>query len=112
MEIIKDPNTLIGKGYNHTDFHCWTFIEECLNVPTLKDVAVATAIDDVKKLDVLFTEIEKPINNCIILIGKSHVGIYYKNGAYHNDTHGVRWESLRTLKLRYKGLKYYDVYPN
>lgn len=102
-------NTLIGKAYDKDKYHCWHFIEEVLDVPTLADVHVDTANDDVDKYIGLFTEIEVPINNCIVLMGVSHVGLWYNNGIYHNDTHGVRYETIRALKYRYPSFKFYKV---
>ena len=106
---MTDINSLIGKPYDAKEYHCWHFIEDVLDVPTLKDVHVDTAKDDVNKYIGLFTEIDKPFNYCIVLIGKSHIGIWYNNGIYHNDTHGVRYEPMRAMKLRYPTFKYYEV---
>ncbi len=109
MEVILDPNYFIGREYNKDTFHCYTFLEECLNVPRLKDVAVDTAKNDIERYKNLFTEIETAINYCIIVLGDTHIGIMYGNGAYHCDRMGVRWESLRSLKLKYKKVEYFDI---
>lgn len=106
---MTDPNTLIGKKYDKENYHCWHFIEEVLDVPTLRDVHVDTANDDVVRYIGLFNEIPSPVNNCIVLIGKSHIGIWYNNGIYHNDTHGVRYEPFRSIKMRYPTFKFYEV---
>ena len=102
-------NALVGKPYDADNYHCWHFIEAVMDVPTLIEVHADTANDDVDKYIGLFTEIEQPINGCIVLIGESHVGVWYNGGIYHNDTHGVRYEPKRTLKFRYKTFKYYEV---
>lgn len=104
-----DMNTLIGKPYDKENYHCWHFIEEVLNVPTLKDVHVDTAKDDVEKYKNVFKEITKPENYCIVLLGVSHIGIWYKDHVYHNDTHGVRAEPMRVIKMKYASIKYYKV---
>lgn len=104
---MTDPNSLIGKAYDKDTFHCWHFIEECLPVPKLEDVHVDTAKGDVDKYLYLFKEVLTPVDNCIVLLGESHVGIWYNNGIYHNDTQGVRYESLRVMKMKYKGFKWY-----
>ena len=104
-----DINTLIGKAYNKDNYHCWTFIEDVLDVPKLKDVHVDTANDDVDKYIDLFTEIITPQKYCIVLMGRSHIGIWYNNGIYHNDIQGVRYETFRALKYRYPTFKYYKV---
>ncbi len=109
MSLKKNPNTLIGKAYDKETYHCWHLIEECIKVPTLQDIHVDTALDAVEKYKDLFTPLDTPMNNCIVLLGKSHIGIYYNNGIYHNDTHGVRYEPLRTIKFRYPSFKYYKV---
>lgn len=109
MTVIKDPNTLIGKAHDARKYHCYHFIQETLDVPMLDDVSVDTAKDDVSKYKDLFTYLDTPVNNCIALLGDSHIGIYYDNGIYHNDTEGVRYEPLRNMKLKYKGIKYYDI---
>ena len=106
---MMDINTLVGKPYDKENYHCWHFIEEVLAVPTLKDVHVDTANDDVEKYIGLFMEIDAPVNYCIVLIGKSHIGIWYNGGIYHNDTRGVRYESMRVIKMRYPTFKYFKV---
>lgn len=104
-------NSLIGKAYDKDTYHCWHFIEEVLDVPSLQDVHVDTAKDDVEKYKGLFEEIGAPVDNCIVLLGSSHVGIYFRHNIYHNDTHGVRCESMRVLRMRYPSFKYYKVKP-
>ena len=106
---MTDINKLVGKQYDKENYHCWHFIEEALDVPLLCDVHVDTANDDVEKYIGLFNEIETPTNYCIVLLGDIHIGIWYNNGIYHNDTHGVRYEPLRSIKYRYKSLRYYEV---
>ena len=75
-----DVNTLIGKPYDKDNYHCWHFIEEVLPVPTLLDVHVDSAKGDVDKYLHLFTEMDEPKDNCIVLLGESHVGIWYNKG--------------------------------
>ena len=104
-----DINSLIGKPYDKDTYHCWTFVEEALDVPTLKDVHVDTANNDIKKYIDMFKEITVPTNYCLVLIGKSHIGIWYNGGIYHNDTRGVRYESLRVIKMRYPTFKFFKV---
>ena len=104
-----DINTLVGKPYDKENYHCWHFIEDVLDVPLLKDVHVDTANDDVDKYIGLFEEILTPQKYCIVLMGKSHIGIWYNDGIYHNDEHGVRYESKRVLKMKYPSFKYYKV---
>lgn len=109
MTLLKNPNTLIGKTYDPIKYHCWHFVEECLDVPKIEDIAVSTAKGDINKNKILFKEVKLPTEYCIILLGKKHVGIYYCDGAYHNDKSGVRWEHLNTLNKIYGELKYYDI---
>ncbi len=104
-----DINTLIGKPYDKENYHCWHFIEDVLDVPLLKDVHVDTANDDVDKYIGLFEEIQTPQNYCIVLLGKSHIGIWYNGGIYHNDEQGVRYEPQRVLKMKYPSFKFYKV---
>lgn len=102
-------NSYIGKPYNKETYHCWHFIEEALDVPTLNDVHVDTAKGDVEKYKGLFEEISSPNDYCIALLGSSHVGIYFRHNIYHNDTHGVRCESVRNIRMRYPSITYYKV---
>lgn len=104
-----NPNSLIGKQYDKETYHCYHFLQDVLHVPILDDVHVDTANDDVDKYLGLFTELDTPVNNCIVVLGTSHIGVYYNNGAYHNDVGGVRYEPLRALRLKYKTFKYYEV---
>lgn len=109
MRLLKNPNELIGKLYDEEHYHCYTFLEEVVDVPQLKAISVALASEDVAKHISKFKEIEEPFPYCIALLGESHIGLYFENGCYHNDTGGVRYEPLRSLKLKYKGVKFYDV---
>jgi len=107
MTLKISPNSLIGKQYDKDTYHCYHFIEECLNVPKLDDVAVDTVINDIEKYRELFSEIIFPIDYCIALLGDKHIGIYHDGGVYHNDTQGVRYQSLRVMKMQYKTIRYY-----
>ena len=107
MKTIDKLNLLVGKEYNEDTFHCWNLVEAVLPVPKLKDVHVASANDDVDKYLHLFTELKEPVDFCIVLLGKSHVGIYYQGGIYHADKPMVRYEKMRAMKLKYKGFKWY-----
>ncbi len=106
---MTDINKLIGKPYDKENYHCWHFIEEVLEVPTLKDVHVDTAKGDVSKYKEMFEELSQPENYCIILLGRSQIGIWYRYNIYHNDTHGVRCETERVIRMRYPSLKYFKV---
>lgn len=113
MSQIKiNPNSLIGKAYDKETYHCYHFIENVLDVPKLKDIHVDTANGDVAKYIDLFTEIDEPCNYCIVLLGKSHIGIYYNGGIYHADVPAVRYETQRVLKMKYPTFKYYEVKEN
>lgn len=109
MKIENKLNKLIGKPYNKITYHCWHFIEEVLDVPTLEDIHADSSLDDIEKYKLLFEEIESPIDFCIVLIGDNHVGIWYNGGIYHNDTLGVRYEAIRAISYRYRSFKYYKV---
>lgn len=106
---MTDINALIGKPYDHVSYHCWHFIEEVLPVPKLENVHADCAKADVDKYTELFNEIQFPTDYCIVLLGDTHVGIWYNNGIYHNDKSGVRYESYRVMKLKYKGFKWYSL---
>lgn len=106
---MTNINSLIGKPYDKEKYHCWHFIEEVLDVPTLKDVHVDTARGDIAKYEGLFEEIEAPVDNCIVILGSSHVGIYFRHNIYHNDTQGVRCESVRVLRMKYTSFRYFKV---
>lgn len=110
MKLIKNPNEIIGKEYNPHTYHCYHFMEECLNVPRLEDVATDTVLDDVIKYKDMFMPIKEPIAYCVALLGDKHIGIYLNDGVYHNDTTGVRYERLRNIKRKYKTVSYYDIY--
>ena len=107
--MIDKLNTLIGKPYDKENYHCWSFIEEVLNVPTLKDVHVDTALNDVEKYKGLFEELLQPENYCIVLLGSSHIGIWYRYNIYHNDTQGVRCESERVMRMKYPTFRYFKA---
>lgn len=104
-----DINSLVGKPYDKDNYHCYHFIEEVLDVPKLKDVHVDTAKNDIEKYKGLFKELIQPENYCIVVLGDTHVGIWYRFNIYHNDTHGVRCESERVMRMKYKYFTYYKV---
>lgn len=106
---MTDKNALVGKEYDKETYHCWHFIEEAINVPKLKDVHVDAALDNVEKYKELFKQLDTPVDNCIVLLGKSHIGIYYNDGIYHNDVGGVRYENMRVMKMKYRTIVPYEV---
>ena len=108
--ILNKLNSLIGKAYNAETYHCYHFIESVLPVPKLKDVHVDTALNDISKYKDLFVEIDSPEDFCIVLLGDKHIGIYYNGGIYHADKPMVRYESMRVMKMKYKGFKWF-LYP-
>lgn len=107
--MIDKLNSLIGTPYDKENYHCWTFIEDVLDVPTLKDVHVDTALNDVAKYEGLFEEMMTPENYCIVLLGSSHIGIWYRYNIYHNDSHGVRCESERVMRMKYPTFRYFKA---
>ncbi len=109
MNTLQKLNSYIGTKYDKDSFHCYTYLEHCLNVPKLSDVHVDTAKDDVLKYVDMFREIDTPEPFCIVLLGVSHIGVWYKGGIFHNDDPTVRYESERVMKLKYNTLKYYEV---
>jgi len=109
LKLLTNPNDLVGKPYDKETYHCYHFIEECLNVPKLDDIAVGTVSNDIERYKDLFTLIVFPIDYSIVLLGKTHIGIYHDGRIYHNDTQGVRCESLRIIKLKYNSIKYFIV---
>ena len=109
MNTLDKLNSLIGKPYDKENYHCYHLLSDTLDVPSLKDVHVDTALGDIAKYKDMFIQIDNAVNMCIVLIGKKHIGIYYNGGIFHNDTHGVRYEPLRVIKLRYRTFKYYKV---
>lgn len=110
MMVKKDPDTLIGKRYDEQSYHCYDFIVECLDVPSLDDISVATAESDIRDNTPFYKEIDIPVNYCIIVLGKKHIGIFKDGYIYHNDRDCVKAESMRTMQRKYTKMRYYDVY--
>ncbi len=108
MMILREPDELVGKKYDEETYHCWSFIEECLVVPTLHNIAVSRAEENVNDNMAYFIEMENPLNYCIVLLGKKHVGIYVSGNVYHNDIDAVKCQPLRALKRLYPSVKYFD----
>ena len=109
MTLIEKLNSLVGTPYDKIHYHCYHFIESVLPVPKLKDVHVDTANDDVEKYVDLFKELKEPVNGCIVILGKSHIGIWYNGGVYHNDLHGVRHQTFRVMQMMYPTFRFYEV---
>ena len=106
--MISRLNALIGKKFDKENYHCYDFIKEILDVPSLKDVSVANAKNDIEKYSKIFTKIDVPEEVSIIEMNGMHVGICIDGShVYHNDKYGVRCESLRNIKAQYKNLTYY-----
>ena len=106
--IKKNPNELIGKIYHPHFYHCYDFILECLDVPSLEEISVNTAQKDFDDNLKHFVQIDKAIDYCIAKLGNKHIGIYYQDGIYHNDIYGVRWQNLRTMSMQYN-ITYWKV---
>ncbi len=109
MTTLEKLNSLVGKEYHATDYHCYTFIQDVLPVPNLFNVHVDTAKNDIEKYKYLFEKIEEPIDFCIVLLGDKHIGIWYNGGIYHNDHGGVRYETKRVMKLKYRSFTFYKT---
>ena len=107
MKILQDPDTLVGTKYDAMQFNCWTFIETCLDVPKIgtivEDMAEATINEHIP----YYIELKEPIDYCLVILGKSHIGIYKDGHVYHADRDMVKCESLRAMKRKYAKIAYY-----
>jgi len=108
MIVKKDPNELVGKPYHPIDYHCYSFIEECLDAPSLNGVAIETAKKSIDEYKPFFIVLDEPIDYCIALLGNTHTGIYFDGGIYHNDRVGVKYETMRSIKRRLAKIEFYD----
>lgn len=109
MSTLDKLNSYVGHAYNKDSFHCYTYLEKCMDVPILSDVHVETAKGDVDKYIDFFTELDTPENYCIALLGESHIGAYYNGGVFHADKPMVRYESMRVIKMKYKNVRYFKI---
>ncbi len=107
--ILKKLNALVGKAYDAEKYHCYHFIEEVLPVPVLTEVHVDTAKGDFEKYKDRFDRIDEPVDFCIVQLGEKHIGIWYQDGIFHNDIQGVRYETQRVMKMKYKNFTFFNV---
>jgi len=112
LKLKLDPDSLVGKPYDKKNYHCWHFIEECLEVPTLSDIAVDTAVQNIYENMPYFQECDTLDNYCLVLLGEKHIGIYYDNHIYHNDIGGVKCEPFRQIARKYTDVKFYERREN
>jgi len=108
MHIKTEPDTLVGKEYDADTFNCWTFIETCLDVPTIKNISIDTAKEQIEENKPFFIERLEPVNYCLVLLGDHHIGIYKDGGVYHADRDRVKYEPIRNMRRKYKTISYYD----
>ena len=108
MKLKINPDTLVGKPYDKETFNCYDFLCECTDMPSLNGIAVDAAIDNVNEYKPFFIERLEPVDYCIVILGDSHLGIVYGNGAYHADKDMVKYESFRVLRRKYNKLEFYD----
>ena len=108
MHILKEPDDFIGTPFDADSFHCWTLVEKCLDVPTLHGISVSRAEENINDNLPYFLERENPLNYCIVMLGKKHVGIYKDGNVYHADRDMVKCQPLRVLSRLYNPIKYYD----
>jgi len=108
MHILREPDELVGKPYDAETFHCWHFIEECLDVPRLQHLSVDRAEENINDNLPFFIEREEPMDYCLVLLGTRHIGIYKNGNVYHNDRDAVKCQPLRVLKRLYNPITYYD----
>jgi len=108
MKVIKNPDELVGTPYNKDTFHCWHFIETCLDVPKLDDIAIETAQKDIDKNKPYYVELKTPIDYCLALLCGKHIGIYYNNMIYHADRDMVKCETMRAMQRKYPIITFWD----
>lgn len=109
MELIDKLNQSIGTPFDSVSFHCYHFVQSILPVPNLFNIHIETAKDDVNKYRYLFEKIDTSEDFCVVLLGDKHIGVGYKDGAYHADKPSVRYETYRVLKMKYKTIEFYRI---
>ena len=108
MILKRDPKDLIGKPYDKINYHCYDFVSECLNMPNLQGVAVDVAKQNMDEYKPFFIELLHPVDNCVVVMGETHIGIYKDGGVYHNDRNMVKHESFRIIRRKYNKIEFYD----
>ena len=108
MIVKKDHNTLVGKPYHPEQYHCWDFIEECLEVPSLQGIAVDVAKSNIDEYKPFFIERLEPVNYCLVLMNEHHIGIWKDGRVYHADRDAVKCENIRSIRRKYAKITYYD----
>lgn len=111
--MITRLNNAIGTPYDAVDYHCYSFIEDMIpEAPRLSEVHEMTARSDMVRYIGLFSGCDV-VDGCIVTMGDSHVGIYHSGYVYHNSKQdGVIAQPLRTIKMLYSQLAYYQVKPH
>lgn len=108
MKLKINPDTLVGKTYNKETYNCYDFVRECVDMPSLQGVAVDAAMENVNEYKPFFIQRLEPVDYCIVILGTSHLGLYYQGGVYHADRDMVKYESIRVLRRKYNMIEYYD----
>ncbi len=80
----------IGKKYCEKKYNCAHFVAEWyetrlnIQIPIINEFSLSFVMWLRRK----FTHINKPENNCLVLMvnndGSYHIGVYYDYGVYHN----------------------------
>ena len=108
MKMRKNPDLLVGKPYNEENYNCYHFVAECLVMPSIDEIAVSHAKQQISDNLPHYEQLPAPIDYCLVLLGNKHIGTYYKGYIYHNDVHMVKADSLRVIQRKYAKIAYYD----
>jgi len=108
---------IIGKHYNYDNYNCAHFVSDWYKEKLNIEIPITNQFDMsfVRWLRKNFTEIDKPINNCLVVMKDkklNHIGVYSDYGVYHNyqvsNKHGsVQHWPLGVVKRNFKKVTYW-----
>lgn len=119
---MKSIDPLLGRKFDRANYHCVHFLidagkhlfdydfSHCFLGLTGSLDAVLSPSKAGLSQGVL---VDKPSDGTIMLAlsldNKHHVGLYYCDRFIHLPEGGPRFETLRSIKRRYKKVRFYDV---
>ena len=115
MTFEEKVNSIIGKPYSTSDYHCYHVVEFLIpNAPKIDEVALTlSSVKELNKKHDEVLELQYPEDECIVLMGNNdimvHAGVSYKNGVVHNEVSGVKYEALQSIEKRFANIRYFHV---
>lgn len=118
---MKSIDPLLNRKFDHDNYHCVHFLIDAgkelfdydfshcfLGLTCSLDTLMLTK-RGMKQANLVNVSRDGTIVLMMTLDNRHHVGLYYCGRVIHLPENGPRFETLRSIKRRYKKVRFYDV---